>query len=128
MGSIIYDARRIKAYSRLQELGEYAEKSSDYIDSLWQGLLQDDMLMKEFMYYLDNHSLLDEIRCEGYGLTDLYVWHIGLYNLYREIGKNPEECNKEGVVLDSFMTMIEMKKNPEEYVRRLSTDPGMDRF
>ena len=128
MASIIYDARRIKAYERLQELGAYAQKEQEFIDSVWDGLITDEELMNEFMYYLDHHAILDQVKCAGYGLTDLYVWHIGLYNLHREIGKNPMECNKEGIVLEAFLSMINMKKNPEEYVRRLSIDEGMDRF
>ena len=128
MGTIIYDARKIKAYEDIRALGEYAGKEEEYIDELWKGLLFDAELMKEFMYYLDHHALLDEVRCEGYGLTDLYVWNISKYNLYRDLGKNPVECNKEAMVLDSFMSMIEMKKNPEEYCKWLSQDNGMDRF
>lgn len=128
MSAIIYDARKIKAYENLRALGEFAQKNQDYIDKLWNGLLLDPELMNEFMYYLDHHTLLDEMKCHGYGLTDLYVWNIGQYNLYQDLGKNPLECNKEGMVLDSFMNMLEMKKNPEEYLKRLSTDNGMDRI
>lgn len=62
MGTIIYDARKIKAYEDIRALGEYAGKGQEYIDELWKGLLLDAELMKEFMYYLDHHALLDEVR------------------------------------------------------------------
>lgn len=74
MSGILYDARKVMAYQRLIQLGEYAGKSSDFLENLWTGLLPDEELMKEFMYYLDHHTLLDQVKCRGYALTDLYVW------------------------------------------------------
>lgn len=126
MGGIVYDARRILAYQGLVDLGEYAGKSREFIDSLWAELVPDGELMKEWMYYLDHHSLLDEARCRGYALTDLYVWQMDRYNLIREIGKNPDACNKETMVLNAFRTMLDMKKDPETFLRRLTRGTGMD--
>ncbi len=125
---IIYDARRIQAFEGLLALGEYAEKEKAWTQKLWEGFLQDGALMKEWMYYLDHHTFLDEDRCRGYGLTDLYVWQMDRYNLIREIGKNPTACNKETMVLNAFYTMLEMKKDPDTYVKRLTEGRGMDQL
>lgn len=126
MSGILYDARKIKAYDGLVQLGEYAGKSSEFVESLWTELILDEELMKEFMYYLDHHTLMDEAKCRGYALTDLYVWQMDRYNLIREIGKNTSGCNKEAMVLNAFCTMIEMKKDPDTYVERLTRGTGMD--
>ncbi len=128
MNGIIYDARRIKAYEGLMALGEYAGKDAGWLGRLWEEILADDALMKEFMYYLDYHGFLDELKCEGYALTDLYVWQMNRYNLVRDIGKNTECCNKEAMVLNAFYTMILMEKNPAVYVRRLTSGEGMDQL
>lgn len=127
-GTIIYDSRRIKAFELLQELNKSIGKEQSFIDDLWQGLILNEELMKEFMYYLDHHALLDEVRCEGYGLTDLYFWRMSQYNLYQDLGKNPAECNKEAMVLEAFSAMLEMKKAPDKYIQKLSSDMGMDRY
>lgn len=127
MSGIVFDNRRVKAYEGLVELGEYTGKTSEWIDSLWEELVLDSGLMKEFMYYIDNHKLLDEIKCEGYGLTDLYVWQMDRYNLIREVGKNTEMCNKETMVLNAFKTMADMKKDPEKYIKRFTSGQGMDK-
>lgn len=127
MSGIIYDNRRVKAYEGLKALGEYTQKSEEWVDSLWEEFVLDAALMKEFMYYIDNHKLLDEIKCEGYGLTDLYVWQMNRYNLIREVGKNTEMCNKETMVLNAFKNMAEMKKDPETFVKRLTSGQGMDK-
>ncbi len=128
MSGIVYDARRIRAYEGLMELGEYTGKDVDWLNTLWAGILADSSLLKEFMYYLDHHSFLDELKCEGYALTDLYVWQMNRYNLVREIGKNTEMCNKETMVLNAFFTMQQMQKNPAAYVRRLTAGEGMDQL
>lgn len=128
MSGILYDARMVKAYEGMVQLGEYAGKSDGFIESLWGDLLSDEELMKEFMYYLDHHTLLDEAKCRGYGLTDLYVWQMDRYNLIREIGKNTAGCNKEAMVLNAFRTMIDMKRDPDTYMERLTRGTGMDQM
>ena len=126
MSGILYDARKVMAYQGLIQLGEYAGKSAGFLEELWAELILDEGLMTEFMYYLDHHSLLDKVRCRGYSLTDLYVWQMDRYNLIREIGKNPAGCNKETMVLNALRTMIDMKKDPDTYVERLTRGTGMD--
>ena len=128
MNGIIYDARKIREYEGLMALGEYAGKDAHWLGELWEGLLTDHGQMREFMYYLDNHTFCDEDRCKGYGLTDLYVWQMDRYNLVRDIGKNTECCNKESMVLNAFKTMQQMKKDPDAYLKRLTSGEGMDQL
>ena len=128
MNGVVYDARRIRAYEGLTALGEYAGKDAAWLDELWSEFLQERALMKEFMYYLDHHGFLDELKCEGYALTDLYVWQMDRYNLVREVGKNTECCNKEAMVLNAFHTLYLMQKDPEVYLKRLTSGEGMDRL
>ena len=130
MGGIIYDARRIKAYEYLQELGKLTGKSQDFIDELWRMILQNGDLMEEYMYYIDHHTFLDEIKIEGYGLSDIYMWLIRRFNLMIDYGKNEADCNKEALVLDTFWHMGQMKVHPVEYRKRLEDgfDQGMDQL
>ena len=102
MNGIVYDGRKIKAFEGLLALGEYAGKEERWISELWEALVLDEELMKEFMYYLDHHTLLDQVKCRGYALTDLYVWQMDRYNLIRDVGKNTSCCNKEAMVLNAF--------------------------
>ena len=128
MNGIIYDARRILAYEGFCELGKYAGRDEGWLKALWEDLVLDEGLMGEFMYYLDHHTLKDEIKCHGYGLTDLYVWQMSRYNLHRDIGKNTSACNKESMVLGAFRTMLDMQKEPDAYIRRLNDGKGMDQI
>ena len=53
---------------------------------------------------------------------------LGGYNLIRDIGKNTSCCNKEAMVLNAFRAMVEMKKHPDTYVKRLTEGRGMDQL
>ena len=128
MSGIVYDARRIKAYEGIQKLGAYAGESEDFVNKLWEELVLDNELLMEFMYYLDHHTLLDKAEFKGYTLTDLYFWQMNRYNLIRDMGKNFSSCNKEGMVLNAFRTMLDLKKDPEKLLKRLSEDKGMDQL
>ena len=128
MNGIVYDARRIRAYEALFALGEYAGKDGEWLDGLWEGLVADADQMKEFMYYLDHHTFCDEDVCNGYSLSDLYVWQMDRYNLVRDIGKNTECCNKEAMVLNAFWTMLRFKDDPATWLRRISAGEGMDQL
>jgi len=126
MAGILYDARRVKAYEGLMALGELACESRQWCDTLWEELVFDSELTEEFVFYLEHHYLMDKVHCEGYGLTDLYIWQMNRYNLIRESGKNTAACNKERMVLHAFRDMIDMKKEPATYVKRLTMGRGMD--
>ena len=126
MAGILYDARRIKAYEGLMALGELACESRQRCDAIWEDLIFDLELIEELVFYLEHHYLMDKVHCAGYGLIDLYIWQMNQYNLIRESGKNTAACNKDKMVLHAFRDMIDMKKEPATYVKRLTMGRGMD--
>ncbi len=125
---ILYDARKVKAMEFLTDLCAYAGKDDDFTQGLWAEFLSDEQLYDEFVFYADNHTFLDEMKISGYSLSDLYVWQMDRYNIVRELGKNPTACNKETLVLNAFMEMANMKRDPEEYVKRIESGKGNDRL
>ncbi len=125
---IIFDARRVKAYEALQEVGRQAGKEAGFLDGLWTDLCADEELFTEFIYYLEHHSIKDEIKCRGYGLTDLYFYLMRRYEIRQDIGKNYGDCDKEALVLDTFAMMVELKKDPDPVIRRLEEGLGMDKL
>ena len=127
MAGILYDARRIKAYERLLALGETAGETRQWCEALWEELVFDSELTDELVFYLEHHSLRDKVHCEGYGLTDLYIWQMNRYNLIKDTGKNSRTCNKEKMAMQAFRTMADMKKEPSRYEKKLAEDSGMDR-
>lgn len=128
MSGIILDARLLLAMEALEKLGEFAGRDKAFTDGLWQELMELPELMKEFMYYVDNHSFADKFNVQGYSMTDLYVFQMSRYKLIHDVGKSESGVNHEFMVLGAFHDMYCMTKEPEEYIKRLSEGPGMDRM
>lgn len=124
--AILFDQRKLKVYDGLVRLCEYVGYSETWSDELWSELLADAQLYHAFVYYLEHHELTEFPKCEGYSLTDCYVWQIERDNLRKDTGKNTAGCNKEDMVLQAFMTMAKMKRAPEEYIRKFRDGKGMD--
>lgn len=128
MSGIIIRTDRIKVYENLKFLCEFAGLSKEWCNALWEDVVTDAGLYKELLYYMEKKTFLDEIKQEGYSLSDLYVWQMNRFNLFHDEGKNSFQCNKERMVLKAFRTMIDMRKDPQGYVRRFEDGPGMDRL
>ena len=127
MSGILYDARLVKAFEGLRALGRTVGMTGEWCEKLWEEIVFSQDLLEELIFYLEHHYLTDKASCEGYSLTDLYVWQMDRYNLIGDWGKNTSACNKDRMVLNAFMDMAQMRKNPAEYIKRLTSGRGMDR-
>lgn len=128
MAGILYDARRIKAIEDLMALCEFAGESSQWGDKLWEDMSRDEEVFEAFIFYLENHNLPETVKCEGYSLIDLFIWQMGVDNLIHDTGKNTNACNKEKMILHTFRCMLDMKKDPENFIRRMQEGRGMDKL
>lgn len=128
MQGILYDASRIKVCQGFYDICEYAEFDKEWTDKLWTDIITCRDIYEELVYYIEHHTFMDKIKVRGYSLSDIYVWQMDKYNLVREIGKNPQTCNKERMVMRAFRTMIDMQRHPDEYVRRLEEGRGEDKL
>lgn len=104
----------------------FAGKSEAWQQNLWSEFLLNRELYDAFLYYLENHGLPEFPKCEGYSLTDCYVWQMERDNLRRDTGKNTAQCNKEDMVLRSFQMMADMQREPEVFLKKLNDGRGMD--
>lgn len=125
MNDIIFDSRKIKVYEDLKYLVDFTGKDSSFFDSLWKGMLENDALYEEFLYYIDNHCFKDELKVSGFTLTDMYVYRLSQYNIHNDTGKHNAECNKESMVLESFMELYKLISGPND-TRRFERGRGMD--
>lgn len=128
MQGILYDASKVKVCQGFYDICEYAEFDRGWTDKLWTDIITCRDIYEELVYYIEHHTFMDKLKVRGYSLSDLYVWQMDKYNLVREIGKNPRTCNKERMVMRAFRTMVDMRQNPDEYVRRLKEGRGEDKL
>lgn len=124
---ILYDARKVKAYEGLLAVGESAGLSGEWCDRLWAEVVNSEELYEELVFYLEHRSLTEKVKCCGYSLIDLYVWQMNRYNIIGDSGKNTAACNKDRMVLKAFYDMVEMQKDPDSFVKKLTEGRGMDK-
>ena len=126
--NIIISTSKLKACDFFYELCDFCGYDRGWTDALWGDIVLDGNIFDEFVYYAENHTFRDSYSVCGYSLSDLYVFQMNKYNLIREIGKNPRECNKERMVLNAFRMMIDMRDDPETYVKRIEEGKGEDKL
>jgi len=126
MAGLIYDARKIMVYEDLKYLAEFSGKPADFADTLWAEFLNKAELYEEFLYYIDHKSLKDKFEFRGYFLSDIYVYLLGEYKMFKDIGKNGSECSKEWLILETFMEMAHFINDPDNYIKKLEAGRGMD--
>lgn len=124
--NIIFDKRRLAAYSVIEEFCAECGFDDTFTLELWEGLLLNQKLYDEFVFYLQNYEFTGKFTCEGYTIPDLYFYHLREFNLYHDTGKNTDSCNKDKLVFIAFHTMGRLLKEPEIYKVRLSEPMGMD--
>ncbi len=110
---ILYNAGKIKSFENLKALALMVGETEEFAANLWQNMLQDDELLDEFNYYVVNRTLKGTVKCGNFSLLDLYFAQMNKYNYFHDMGKNPDYCNKERMVLRAFKQMVDMKKDPE---------------
>lgn len=128
MAGIVIDASKIKAFEALSLLCESCGETQTLQMQLWQDFLQDKELYDEFVYFVEQRTLLGKVNVGGYTLLDLYVMEMDSYNLCHDTGKNTASCSKDALVLHAFVTMTKMRKEPEKYLKKFSSGEGMDRL
>lgn len=128
MEDLIIQTSLIRNYSFITGIVYQNNMDEKFVDVLWNHLLNKADLMDEFSFYVSNHEFKDEVRCEGFALTDIYVQRIANANLMNDYGKNSSSCNKDAMVLETFLEMARLMDDPKGYKKVLESDLGMDKF
>ncbi|MCR5474354.1 MAG: hypothetical protein K6F28_04030 [Lachnospiraceae bacterium] len=126
--SIIISTSKIRVCGIFYDLCDNCGYDREWSDRLWGDIITDESIYEELAYYVLHHTFKDSFDVCGYSLSDLYVFQMDKYNLIREIGKNPPECNKQRMVLNAFRMMVDMKADPDTYVKRIQEGRGEDRL
>lgn len=129
MSIILYNASKIKSYENLKAMFVAIGEEETLADKLWSEMLTDEELLDEFNYFVANGTLKGTVKCGEFTLLDLYFSQMNKYNIYHDMGKNTDICNKNRMIINSFFQMLEMRKNPNYLVDfEKREDSGMDKM
>lgn len=127
MSVILYNAGKIKAFENLKALSLMVGETEEFAVSLWQDMLLDEELLDEFNYFVVNHTIRGTVSCGELNLLDIYFSQMNKYNLLHDLGKNPNSCDKDRLVLHAFKQLVEMRKDPNYMANYLKNERnGMD--
>ena len=126
MQSVIVASEKLKLYGELDRLCKYVGYTDEWRDAFWQSLLENADVYEEFLYYMEHQDFLDKASVQGYTLTDLFIWEMRKYNVRRDRSKNGPECDKHAMLLETFDTMMKMKRDQAKMQWSMEMNNGMD--
>lgn len=121
-------ADSIKEIDRV--VAEFSDGSwnAERVENLKQGLASDPDLLKEWEYYIEHHTFLGEAKVLEYSFMDVMIWQIDHFRAFLDRDTTMTKRNPDTMVLLTLETLLEMKHDPEKFVRAFSTETGTDRI
>lgn len=106
-------------------LCECSGYDASYAEDFWNKLTASCGVYSEYIYYMINQNFACKYQICGISIVDIMIW--GLDHFKAELDtERPQKNNPDLMLLTAFETMLEMEKNPEEYVSRMHSDTGTD--
>lgn len=116
-----------KAYAWAGALCEYAGADEAFLRDFWERLVNDPEIYEEFVYYLEHQDFLCKVKIEGYGLVDLMIFQIDHFRAVMDQDVADMRFNKDKMLLMAFNSLLQMRKDPEPFVRMMQGQTGTDR-
>lgn len=121
------DKDKEKAYAWAEGLCKYAGADEAFLKDFWERLTNDPAIYEEFVYYLEHQDFLCKVKIEGYGLVDLMIFQIDHFRAVMDQDVADMRFNKDKMLLMAFNSLLQMRKDPEPFVRMMQGQTGTDR-
>lgn len=113
-------------YEWTLRLCECAGHDKEYADKFWTELKANTDILREYAYYFDNRDFLCEFKVGGYTVADILVWQMDHFRAHLDREDSANRYDKDRLLLSTFETLIEMKKNPEFIMEQYASETGID--
>ena len=67
-----------------------------------------------------------EYKIEGFTIADILVWQMDHFRAHLDRSDSANRYDKDRLLLSTFETMLEMKKNPGLIIEQYSAETGID--
>ncbi len=95
-------------------------------DAFLQEISLDEEIRQELAYYLEKGTFACQARVAGYTVVDIMVWQMDHFKARLDRDNTDTRQNPEKMLLMAFQTFLEMKKDPEKYIRKMRYETGTD--
>lgn len=110
----------------VKDLAAAAGESESYGTNLWERIKNSGGILQELAYYHDYGTFLCKYEIAGYTLADILVWQVDHFKAYLDRPLEMNRYHKEKLVLAAFDIMLQMEKNPQVYIDKMSSETGTD--
>lgn len=119
----IYD-EKIIFFTR--ELCRYAGEDGEFARAFAEKLFQDEEILEELTFYMQNGNFACKARVEGYTVVDVMVWQMDHFKARLDRDNSGTRRNGDRMVLLAFDTLLNMRKDPGKYIAAMQGETGTD--
>lgn len=113
-------------FAFVKELCRHAGEDETFAETFWEKLQADEEILEEFSYYMEHGNFACRAKVAGYMAVDVMVWQMDHFKARLDRDNTGTKENSERMVLLAFDTLLNMRKNPEKYIVRMSEETGTD--
>ncbi len=110
----------------VKELCRYAGEEETFAESFWKKLQEDDEIHEEFSYYIEHGNFACKAKVAGYTVVDVMVWQMDHFKARLDRDNSGTRQNGDRMLLLAFDTLLNMRKEPDNYIRKMSEETGTD--
>lgn len=110
----------------IKELCRYAGEEETFAENFWKKLQEDDEIREEFSYYIEHRNFACKAKVAGYTVVDVMVWQMDHFKARLDRDNSGTRQNGDRMLLLAFDTLLNMRKEPDKYIRKMSEETGTD--
>lgn len=110
----------------IRALCEGAGEDGAFAAAFFEKVKEDEEIYEEFLYYMVHENFACKAKVAGVGVVDVLIWQMDHFKARLDRDNTGTKENSERMVLLAFDTLLNMRKNPEKYIVRMSEETGTD--
>lgn len=110
----------------IQNLCIYSGENEEFAENFWKKLKSDEEIFQEFIYYMEHGNFACKAKIEGYTVIDVMIWQMDHFKARLDRDNSGTRQNGDKMLLLAFDTLLNMRKNPNEYIQKMQTETGTD--
>lgn len=128
MAGIVIAGEKLKLFEYLNSMCSIAGYTNEWRDNFWEALLKSEPVYQEFLYYADHQDFLLKCKVGGNTIIDILIWEMRKYNVRMDVGRNGPDCDKQAMILEAFMEMLNSIDNGAKLEWSMEMRNGMDQL
>ena len=110
----------------LKKRCEDAGLKEEFAQAFREKLFADEGMFEEWKYFSETGNFLCKEKISEYSVVDILIWQMDHFRATMDRDNSRTKQNKDRMVLLAFDTFMKMKKNPEDYLQKLTGETGTD--